>query len=110
MSVTISDPKSTWKGKMNGNPSTYGKTKIAAGAGSVTVTCGFLTADSVIKISQNATSASATGELIEAKYDGSGNAQRTFGMNGTFVVSTIDGANATADDNFDWVVIESAAT
>jgi hypothetical protein len=104
----ISYPRQAYKDGMQGIVSTYGNTKIASGDATVTVTCGWLKGDSIVRIMQSTVgSSSAQMQLIEAKYDGSGTLQRKTGPAGQFVVSTVDGSTVPGDVYFDWVVLEA---
>jgi len=87
MTLGISIPSQGYKVGMNEGPATYGEVTIPASASKVTVACGELTQDSVIRIMQTTTSASTVGQLFEIKYDNS-LLVRTTGNTGAFVVGS----------------------
>jgi hypothetical protein len=109
MALNISIPQRSFEHGMNEQPATYGSDTIPAGSATVTIDCGDLTTDSMVDILQNEPSFGCHGRPFEAKYNSGGTYQRTNGTNGTFVVSTVDGANASQDITFDWIVLPKGA-
>lgn len=87
MTLGISYPTQDYKRAGAGGLSSYGSTTIPAGASKVTVQCGALTQDSVVRIMQTATSASTDGQIFEVKYDNS-LLTRSVGNEGQFVVGS----------------------
>jgi hypothetical protein len=107
MTIVINNPGRDFQRGMNHNPSTWTTGKISAGSASATIGVGALTNDSVVRVFQTKISASQIDKIIEAKYDGSGVSQRVVSENaGSVVISTCDGANATADIEFAVLVSE----
>jgi hypothetical protein len=84
---SFSYPTQQYKQANVGGTSSYGSTTIPSGASKVTVDCGALTGDSVVRIFQTATSASTDGQIFEVKYDNSLPVRLT-GNNGQFVVGS----------------------
>jgi hypothetical protein len=107
MTISINNPGKDFQRGMNHNPSTWTTGTISGGSANATVQVGALTNNSVVRVFQTATSTSQVGNVIEAKYDANGDYQRTISENaGAVIISTCDGAAATADISFAVLVTE----
>ena len=105
MALNVQYPKSAFGRGMNPNPGSYGTGTILSGQPYVAVDCGELNDTSIVKVAQIGSSASLVGPICELKYSGADAYQRTDGLAGQFYVGTVDGANATADIDFEWFVL-----
>jgi len=105
MPLNVQYPKFAFGRGMNPNPGSYGTSKIDSGQPYVLVDCGEINDSSIVKVAQIGSSASLVGPICENKYSGVGVYQRTDGLAGQFYVGTVDGANASADINFEWFVL-----